>query len=60
MLNEHRILKPHDKLINQTSYKYVRSVIDVVPLINIRYQQGHCPHNLFAHGLYCTLVYAGL
>ena len=39
LLNEYRILKPSsDKLINQTSYKYVRGVIYLVPLINIRYQ----------------------
>ena len=42
MLNEHRILKPPgDKLINQTSYKYVRSVIYLLTLINVRYQQVH-------------------
>ena len=61
MLNEHRILEPSsNKLINQTSFKYVRSVIYLVPLINIRYQQGHWPHNLFAHGLNCALVYTRL
>ena len=37
--SEYRSLKPSsDKLINQTSHKYVRSVIYLVPLINIRYQ----------------------
>ena len=50
MLNEHRILKPFsDKFINQASYKYVRSVIYLLPLIKIRYYWGHWPCNLFVH-----------
>ena len=49
LLNEYRILKPSsNKLINQTSYKYVRSVIYYVPLISIRYQWDHC-HVIILH-----------
>ena len=53
VINEWRILKPtDDKLINQTSYKYVRSIIYLLPLINARHQWGHWLHNLFAHTSY--------
>ena len=47
----------NDKLINQTLCKYVRRVIYPVFLSNSKWQQGHWPHNLFAHKLHCTLVY---
>ena len=40
-MNDKILKPPTDTLINQTSYKYVRSVIYLVPLINVRYQQGH-------------------
>ena len=41
-MNMRKFLKPsQDKLITHSiSYKYVKSAINVVPLINIRHQQG--------------------
>ena len=57
LLNE--ILKPTtDKLINQTSSKYVRRAVCLVLLINSKCQQGCWLHNLFAHRLHCTLAYS--
>ena len=55
-----KILKPpRDKLINQTTYKYARSVVYLVPLINIRYQVfDHI--TFFAQRLNCTLAYTQL
>ena len=40
-MDDKSLKPPRDKLINQTSYKYVRCVIYLVPLINVGYQQGH-------------------
>ena len=42
LLNENETLKHiDDQLINETSYKYVISLIHHVCLINATYQQGH-------------------
>ena len=61
LLNEYRIFKPlSDRLINQASYKYVRSVIYLEPLINIRYQWGHGPCKLYAHAFHSTLAFSWL
>ena len=51
------ILKPtNNKLLNQTSCKYVRRAICLVLIINSKCQWGCWPCNLFAHRLHCTLA----
>ena len=48
-MNDQTLKIPRDRLINQTSYKYVRSVIYLGPLINVRCQQGCIDHVTFLH-----------